>query len=43
MKVPNLGVDGHRWGISLSRLQNEGSQPVIETVAGGIKSIKATE
>ena len=43
MKVPNGEWDECFGGVSLSRLQNEGSQPyfVIKPVKG--KSIKATE
>ena len=43
MKVPNVEVDHLLWGLSLSRLQNEGSQ--LEYLYRSIlrKSIKATE
>ena len=43
MKVPN-GKNGYRHvGLSLSRLQNEGSQLEVVHVTVRVKSIKATE
>ena len=43
MKVPNPGVRIPSVSISLSRLQNEGSQPSADGSERGGKSIKATE
>ena len=43
MKVPNLGSDVAGKNISLSRLQNEGSQRPPFRLSRVSKSIKATE
>ena len=43
MKVPNESCKINQEGLSLSRLQNEGSQPEAAVTIGGNKSIKATE
>ena len=43
MKVPNSAYKADALPISLSRLQNEGSQPVVGELARTFKSIKATE
>ena len=43
MKVPNDAQDLKKVAISLSRLQNEGSQPVMRISVRITKSIKATE
>ena len=43
MKVPNDEVMRHWAALSLSRLQNEGSQRVADTGLGVCKSIKATD
>ena len=42
MKVPNSHVDGEIAQVSLSRLQNEGSQPSEVSSERVTKSIKAT-
>ena len=43
MKVPNENHNGCIHLLSLSRLQNEGSQHHGKAWVGGSKSIKATE
>ena len=43
MKVPNFGPPVHSDVVSLSRLQNEGSQPRAGVLYAVSKSIKATE
>ena len=43
MKVPNASSHGVENALSLSRLQNEGSQPASVDATDGNKSIKATE
>ena len=43
MKVPNERLPTAWTFLSLSRLQNEGSQLVWAGFGGGVKSIKATE
>ena len=43
MKVPNGWSEGSFAALSLSRLQNEGSQPRLRLVLAALKSIKATE
>ena len=43
MKVPNIMPMTMSAAVSLSRLQNEGSQPVDGTHEHDDKSIKATE
>ena len=43
MKVPNPTATTKTAHISLSRLQNEGSQPSADGSERGGKSIKATE
>ena len=43
MKVPNLSSVVVSPTVSLSRLQNEGSQLGTGDDVGGVKSIKATE
>ena len=43
MKVPNSQEKPHRGQISLSRLQNEGSQRARADWVSDRKSIKATE
>ncbi len=43
MKVPNDRTGSLLEKVSLSRLQNEGSQRLVSLVAGVAKSIKATE
>ena len=43
MKVPNGYRNPHNLRISLSRLQNEGSQHADVAGSRGSKSIKATE
>ncbi|ERT63576.1 hypothetical protein HMPREF0742_02688 [Rothia aeria F0184] len=43
MKVPNASPVWQTPHVSLSRLQNEGSQPVAALVAAFGKSIKVTE
>ena len=43
MKVPNDAAANVMRYLSLSRLQNEGSQPVHKLSAGDGKSIKVTE
>ena len=43
MKVPNDELDGELADVSLSRLQNEGSQRSLREKALKDKSIKATE
>ena len=43
MKVPNWFNDGYGDYLSLSRLQNEGSQPIATLYTPISKSIKATE
>ena len=43
MKVPNMTGGVLLMPLSLSRLQNEGSQPSALMVAAVLKSIKATE
>ena len=43
MKVPNSAYKADALPISLSRLQNEGSQPENDTTSRKGKSIKATE
>ena len=43
MKVPNASACTISWAISLSRLQNEGSQLGGQGEGADSKSIKATE
>ena len=43
MKVPNAAAASSFPAVSLSRLQNEGSQLGPGDDVGGVKSIKATE
>ena len=43
MKVPNPHSDAPIVDVSLSRLQNEGSQPTDADIKEAYKSIKATE
>ena|GEM_PF-5606656 len=43
MKVPNLSECFHELFLSLSRLQNEGSQQIDVRMFSHVKSIKATE
>ena len=43
MKVPNMIVSNISMFLSLSRLQNEGSQPTVRDSVAVDKSIKATE
>ena len=43
MKVPNRFCDVGEDHVSLSRLQNEGSQLFGERIVAFVKSIKATE
>ena len=43
MKVPNFLASSESNYVSLSRLQNEGSQHRMCSVVPGSKSIKATE
>ncbi len=43
MKVPNRPSGAHALSLSLSRLQNEGSQQFVFIAAASTKSIKATE
>ena len=43
MKVPNYQLGLVPSTLSLSRLQNEGSQPVAFDTDPNVKSIKATE
>ena len=43
MKVPNYYVETWYKGLSLSRLQNEGSQQATAVIDSARKSIKATE
>ena len=43
MKVPNLQISFSVSFVSLSRLQNEGSQPGAGSSCFSSKSIKATE
>ena len=43
MKVPNKEMLIHGIILSLSRLQNEGSQPALVDLSTAVKSIKATE
>ena len=43
MKVPNHRIRSAQLGVSLSRLQNEGSQPGKDVDLVKHKSIKATE
>ena len=43
MKVPNVHGGAIGVELSLSRLQNEGSQPCYRPLARVCKSIKATE
>ena len=43
MKVPNVVIELSREALSLSRLQNEGSQRCVKGSGAKYKSIKATE
>ena len=43
MKVPNKTPNAPSSMVSLSRLQNEGSQPCLDGKGAADKSIKATE
>ena len=43
MKVPNGAISESPAGVSLSRLQNEGSQIIVAGLQALGKSIKATE
>ena len=43
MKVPNSSMSEKSPSLSLSRLQNEGSQPLVAAFGVPFKSIKATE